>query len=200
LGGIAPLILKEGNMAEVIVKEGIEGVEFFGDVDKNKKGEIASHVPSWYLNQHKEELEGNIEYVEKQLANGVVYESEKPITVSNLKKMKEKLESIEASKPMFSDGQKDLIDKTRKSIGKKISEAMFTRSDMMKGLADAHEEARRMADPCIKLEGPELVLAQKAGCRIDGNGRVSRTSAEMVWKFSSRAIGEPSNTESLRKS
>lgn len=184
-------------MAEV--KEGIEEVEFFGKVDRNQKGEIASHVPAWTLDQHKEELQQTIEDTERMLSRGLIPDTEKELTRDRVSKMKKKMEVIEESKPQFSDSQKDSIDKARKSLGKKIGDAMFTRTDMMKGTADAHEEARRMADPCIDLRGDEVVLAQKSGCKIDDKGRISRTDAERIWKFCSKSIGEATNTETLRK-
>ena len=50
-------------MSEVVVKKGIEDVEFFGKVDRKKDGTIASTVPSWYLTQQKEDLENDISIV-----------------------------------------------------------------------------------------------------------------------------------------
>lgn len=185
-------------MAEVIVKDGKESIEFFGKVDRDEKGNIRSTVPSWYLDQHKEELGNSIDYAENQLQRGLVPESEKPLHTERLRQMKKKMDDINESHPRFDDNTKDFIDKSTKGLGKKITDAMFSRSDMMKGIADAHEEARRMADPCIELNKEELMLAEKAGCRVD-KGRVSRTDAERMWKFGRKALGESSNTELLRR-
>lgn len=187
-------------MAEVIVKkEGLEDVEFFGKVDRNKDGKIASEVPSWYLTQNKDELVRNIEYTEGALRREEIPQEEKPITIARLDQMKRKLGDINESHPKFEGNQQDAIAKVSDGLGKKIKDAMYSRSDMMRGVADAHEEARRMADPCIKLSGDEYVLAQKAGCRVSKDGMVSRTDAERTWKLARRALGENSNTETLRK-
>jgi hypothetical protein len=185
-------------MPEVIVKDGVESVEFFGKVDRNKDGKIASEVPSWYLRQHQDELKNDIARTENALAREEIPPTEKPLIKANLEKMKAKLDSVEASKPKIK-GNEDVLMGIRKELGEEISNSMFTRSDMMKGVADAHEEARRMADPCIKLSGKALLLAEKAGAKISKGGMVSRTDAEKTWKLLSRALGENSNTETLRR-
>jgi hypothetical protein len=187
-------------MLEVIVKkEGIEGVEFFGKVDRNKEGKIVSETPSWYLRQNKEELEGNIEGLAASLEREQIQPSEKPLAIARLKQMREKLDSIKSAEPNFKDSQKDAIAKVTTSLGEKISSAMFTRTEMMKRTDNAHEEARRMADPCIKLTQDEATLAHKCGMRISRDGQVSRTDAERMWKMGRRSINENSNTEDLRR-
>ena len=187
-------------MVEVQVKEGpLESVEFFGKDDLNKQGRPASEAPAWYFTQHKEKLEDDISMTKSRLDRGEVPEKQKPEMMAELAKMREKLDRINASAPRFKDAQKDAIAKVASAVGEKIASAMFTRTEMMKGLADAHEEARRMADPCIKLDHDEAVLAKKAGCRLSNDGKVSRTDAERLWKFSRRSLGESSNTEMLRR-
>jgi len=73
---------------------------------------------------------------------------------------------------------------------------------MKKGLADAHEEARRMCQPCIRLTDDEAVMAQAArikGVKSGQSYMVSRTQAEKLWKLSRKALGELANTNELRK-
>jgi hypothetical protein len=186
-------------MAEVIVKkDGVESIEFFGKADMNKKGEVGSYMPSWYLRSNKEELENGIEQTEKAIERGEIIEDKKPQTVSDLKKMKEKLSMINASQPRVKGAQEDIVHKASEELGAEIAASMFTLSDMKRGTADAHEEARRMADPCIKLSGEALALAEKAGARIY-KGMVSRTDAEKTWKLCRRVLGENSNSEILRR-
>jgi len=187
-------------MANVIVKEGgVDGVEFFGDTDKNKSGNISSEAPAWYFKQHKENLENEISSTKNRLDRGEVPEAQKPETMAELARMRRKLDAINESQPKLNDSQKDIIAKTRSVLGDKIKDAMFTRTEMKMGLADAHEEARRMADPCIKVSHEEAVLIKKAGGRISNDGKVSRNDAEKAWKLMGRSIGENSNTESLRR-
>lgn len=117
----------------------------------------------------------------------------------NIRKLKEKLEKIEASKPILSDKDKDAIDKETKDLGKKISAASYSKSDEMKGLVDPHEVVERLTTPCIKLNGEQLSMANKMGCRISRDGEVSVNDANRVWKVYRRLIGESSNTEALRR-
>ena len=118
---------------------------------------------------------------------------------NRLKLEKEKMGKIEESSPRFTDQEMAMLKKVRKEVGAKISDAMFKRSEMEKGLADAHEEARRMVSPCVDLSDEELAFAKACDVAIDPNKRVSRKSAEKMWKIASRILEETSNTESLRK-
>lgn len=188
-------------MAEVQVKEGaVESINFFGKDDMNRHGRIASEAPAWTFPQHKEKLEDDITIAAGRLERGEIPESHKPAAMAELKQMREKLDRINEATPRFSGAQKDIIAKVRETVGEEISKAMFTKKEMRDGLADAHEEARRMADPCIKLKDREaVILAKKAGCRVTPDGQVSRTDAERLWKFTGRSLGERSNTEALRR-
>lgn len=186
-------------MAQDVIKNGIEDVKLFGDTDINKHGRRGSEMPSWYFRAQKEELENNISVTKGSLARGEVREDMKPQIIADLKRMEEKLDKINADHPVLKGGNQDAVKKVSDSLGSKIAEAMYTRSDMMRGVADAHEEARRMSEPCIELRGDEMVLAKKSGCRISNEGKVSRTDAERVWKIARRALGEQSNTEVLRR-
>lgn len=184
----------------VVVKEGAaEGIEFYGKHEINKHGRPASEAPAWTFPQHKEKLEEDIAYTKSRLDRGEIPEKNRPEAMAELAKMKDKLDKINESTPKFSGAQKDVLKKVSEGLGEKIASSMPSRTEMMKGLVDAHEEARRMADPCIELRGEEAVLARKAGCRIDDKGRVSRTDAERLWKFCNRGLGNPSNTERLRR-
>ncbi len=188
-------------MAEnvIIKKEDAEHIDFFGKADMNHHGNVGSEMPSWYFKQHKEELKNNIDSLDASLSRGEIAEDKKPGAIADLKKMRTKLDLINESEPRLEGKQQDIVANVSSSLGKKISSAMFTRSDMMRGTADAHEEARRMADPCIRLTSEEVALARKAGCRITNDGMVSRTDAERTWKLCRRINGETSNTEILRK-
>lgn len=186
----APTVTVKGSEAEE--------VKFFGEVDINKHGNVGSEMPSWYFRTQNESLDNDIQETEQAISRGEIREDKKPEILADLAKMKEKREKIKQSQAELTPYE-DAISKMTKTIGKKIAEAMFTRTDMMRGTADAHDEARRMAYPCIKLEGDELLFAKKANCKIDKNGMVSRDDASRMWKMGRRALGENSNIEILRK-
>ena len=119
-------------------------------------------------------------------------------TPVNLKSVKSLEEAMEKAMPKMDDKTKDKLFKVHKELGAKIADAMFTRSDMKKGLADAHEEARRMDTPVIKIGSDMSDIAR--ACNVNPiDGMVSRNQAEKIWKISSRFLGENSNIESLRR-
>ena len=63
---------------------------------------------------------------------------------------------------------------------------------MQRGIADAHEEARRMKEGIIKVN-PEL--ARICNLRPYVNGQYSRDEAIKAWKLSGRALQEATHWE-----
>jgi len=169
----------------------------FGKVDRNRDGKVKSQYPSWYFPQQKDELEETIRYKKNQLKTGLVPESERPLMAESLSMDEKRLGEIEESVPRFSDQELDDLSKLRKSLGTKIGEAMFKRSEMERGLADAHSEAKRISEPCIKPDDREIAFIRACECRISTDGKISRSVAEKCWKIASRILDENSNTESL---
>jgi hypothetical protein len=190
-------------MAEIIVKKGLEEVEFFGESDKKidpETGEkrIVSEYPCWYFDTQIEEVNHQIERIKFNLENSELPERGIGPAKRELKKLEAMKERIDESTPQITNATKDELDKTRKELGKKIQEQMFTRSDEQKGIADAHDEYRRQSQPCIELSSNEMTLARKLNIRTQGN-KVSRNDASRIWKIISKSIGENSDTEMLRK-
>lgn len=170
-------------------------IEFFGKVDRAKDGSIGSEIPAWMLETHIEELRESVAQKERMIASGDVPASEVPYLRESYKKEKERLEEIEISKPKLSAEQIDGLHKAHKKVGEQIAESMFSRDEMMKGLADAHEEARRMVKPIIAVD-PELARA----CNVPVvDGKVSRNGAIKIWKIAGKYLGEGTNPEALRK-
>jgi DNA repair exonuclease SbcCD ATPase subunit len=188
---------KTRKVNRTVVKEG-DDFSFFGEVDRNKEGLVGSEYPSWAMNQQLDDLREGIEQAERQLEDDLV-PPEKIIDVRHrLKKEKERYEDIMGSKPKMGGKQIDELAKVRQEIGAVITDSMFTRTQMMTGTADAHEEASRMADPRISLNESQMRLAKSCGIN-PVEGKINRTQAERMWKISSRYLGEPSNTEVLRR-
>lgn len=174
-------------------------VEFFGEVDKGQKGEISSQFPAWYFESHLDELRESIARKERSLKRGDIPPDSIPDTRAELAKEIERLRLIEKSKPTTSDQERNLLWKCYKSLGSKIQDCMFTRSEMMLGTVSAHEEAKRMSQPCIALGKEELALAKGCGVVVDENKMVSRNGASRIFKMVGKLIGEPTNIEVLRK-
>jgi hypothetical protein len=179
-------------MAEEAKQEKGE-IVFFGEVDRHSKGGFSSEYPAWYfprqLEEMKEELRGKEEALE---VPGIARRQELRQQVAELK---HRIHEIESSKPKLSAKQKDDLAGRMRELGEEIRSAMPPRSDMMKGLADSHEEVRRMTEPCVKID-PEL--ARACGVPVT-KGLATRDGAVKVWKIGTRALGEPSNVERLRR-
>lgn len=179
--------------------ESESGVTFYGEVDLNKKGEFSSFMPAWSYTQLLEDMKEQIDSKKRAIDSGLL-DAERLVEVrAEHKRLKTRYDDIMASKP---DMDMDKLDRLSKSIGDKISEAMFTRDQMKLGLADAHEEARRMSQPCIELKDEEASLAVDArikGVKKGNSYVVSRTQAEKLWKLTRKAMGELANTGMLRK-
>jgi hypothetical protein len=182
-------------------------MKIYGDVDKTKDGKTKSEYPSWYFEQQQDDLGESIRHKKLMLDKELVPYSEKALMQNRLKQESTRLSEIEASKPRFTEKELEDISKMVKSgtgnasgtISQKIAESMFKRSDMERGTTDAHEEARRISKPCIKLDEKEIDFAKACEVPIDPNGKVSRKGAEKMWKIGRRIIGELSNTEVLRR-
>ena len=178
-----------------------DDIKIFSEMDliKTKDGQvIGSEFPAWYHDNMVDELKENIRQDEYQLDKTDMPADRRHTTRERIKKNKERLEQILETTPELDDKQKDYLNKLRKDLGNEISRLMFTRSQMRNGLADAHTEARRMVEPSIKVTGSLYDMAKACNVRIIGD-KISRTSAEKVWKICSKRLGEISNTEALRK-
>jgi len=190
-------------MPEVKVDNGIEDVEFFGTADKRinpETGEkqIMSEYPVWYFENQITDVKNQIKKMEFQLERGEIPNLGLAAHKAELSKLRDIDRKIEESTPVISNAAKDDIAKVHKSLGKKISESMFTRSEEMKGLPDAHEEYKRQFEPCIELDDKMILIARKLNIKPRGN-KVSRNEASRIWKILSRSLGENSDTEYLRK-
>lgn len=173
-----------------------KGIEFFGEVDK-KNGKMSSAYPAWYHTNKVEELALEVDDLKRKLDSGFFEGSQRMNIKADYDAKYAKLQSIMSCSPTLSGPEKDAIAEVRKTLETEIQGAMFTRSEMMHGLADAHEEARRMTQPSISAYGLTDF------CRKNGiepvKGKISRNQAVKLWKICGKAIGEATNVESLRK-
>jgi hypothetical protein len=172
--------------------------QIFGSVDLNEKGVVKSAYPSWYFDHLRDELQNEVDRLENDIKFDRIPRSELHLMRERLKQKQEKLLNLDSSAVELRGKQKDRVDAIRKEIGEKISEALFSRDDMKKGVADAREEMNRMTSPCIELKGDALKAAM--ACNVKHvKGKVSRDGAAKVWKILSKALGERSNIETLRR-
>jgi hypothetical protein len=195
-----PEVVKEPELnnvkTEVIVSK--KDLKFFGEGDKGKNGKIASEYPAWTFKAQIEELEENVSKMEGRVARGIVPTSELPYATKAIQREKDKLDRINESHGEVK-GHEDTLDKCQKELGGIIREAMYTRTDGEKGLADPHEVADRWSKPCISLPQDARALAAKANIPMTSDGKVTQIGAEKLWKLCRAGLGESANTEILRR-
>ena len=177
-------------------------ISFFGGVDKNKKGNRASEVPSWAMQTHIEDLREGIASKERAIERGDIPLDSIPQTRAEIQKEKQRLTDILDSRPKASPDVEDKLWKVYRSLSKDIQDSLFTRSDMKLGLASPHEEARRMVNPIIKVTKDIVELCEKNGVPVAVKGNeayLTRNNASKIWKWAGHYLGEPTNVETLRR-
>jgi uncharacterized membrane protein YheB (UPF0754 family) len=176
------------------------GIKFFGSIDKNSKGEITSEYPAWVFTNHIDQLEEDINRltieIQRGTANAKIAEMKEEVM-----RLESKLQDIVGSKPRLSDKIQDALREDLSKMGDMISEAMFTRSEMQMGWADAHKEADRMSLDLISIDNDlrQIALACGIGKEKVKNGKVNRTDLEKMYKIVAAALDADTNTEKLRK-
>jgi hypothetical protein len=177
-------------------------ISFFSESDmvvtKEGKKIISSEYPIWYNRQMLDEISEDVRMAEFDIKSGRIRDEKLSQAKDRLNNLKEKMAEIEASIPKLESKDVDRMSRVRKELAKEIASKMFSRSDMKKGLADSHEEARRMSNPSISLSPDAHEFAKACNVNVVG-GKVSRMGAEKIWKITGRFLDETSNTEYLRK-
>ena len=176
-------------------------IKVFGDFERRKDGRPRSEYPGWYYEgrRHVEELEDSIKQRERMLKMGAVSHEKEGEYRERLEMEKERYEKIKESVPKLDGEHKDRVAKLVKELRGDISGSQFTRTDMLLGLADAHEEAQRMSTKKIPIRSEdEAALAKEMGIKVE-DGKISRTDKERLWKIGRKALGESTNTEVLRR-
>lgn len=170
-------------------------VTFFAEDDLTKEGRILSQYPAWYFTTHIEELEEEIRHDEFVIERELVDKANRFEFKENLKKKKEKLARIQESTPRLNTRQIQKLDGYHHELSERLRDSMFSYTEMQRGTADAHEEARRMSMPCIDVPKD---LAMLCNVRLQ-NGQATRNQAAKCWKIVGRILGKNTNVETLRK-
>jgi hypothetical protein len=182
---------------EVIIPK--RDMKIFGSVDRDSKGKITSEFPAWYFDQQKDELERGIAQDEAALDQEAIPYPAKAKFREKLSQRKERLSKINEETPKLKGSEEDSMMKIRGELGESIGEAHFTRSQREKGLADAHEEVRRMTEPVIKVKNEhQAEFIKNCGINIR-DGKITRNEAEKVYKIASKMLDQPTDIEYLRR-
>lgn len=180
------------------MKDMVENLEFYGNMDKDVKGNIQSMYPAWYCEQFLNELNNQIDQMENSVRMGFVPQGSLPEHNMILEQNRQKRDDILASKPRPSQGERDRLQKAYKELGKIISDTMYTRSEMQMGLADAHTEAKFMSEHVIPVPKTLEDLFKAAQAKTE-KGKATRNAFAKVFKVIGKLIDEPTNIEVLRR-
>lgn len=172
----------------------------FGNVDKNRNGVVSSEYPAWYYDVHVEELRESVAKNKRRLDRGEVQPELVAVVRAEIERDDKKLEEIKNYKPTLSDAERDKLNKLYKEeLCPLISDSLFTHTQMQKGLAPAHEEAKRMVQPVLEIKSAHLAeMLVAVGGRIV-NKKASRNDVSKVFKLVGKLLGEATNIEVLRQ-
>jgi len=177
-------------MTETLEQPKTEKIKsMFGKVDRKHlfdreteeyKGEhISSSYPAYMHPKSMQDLEQGINETSESIAQGHVYSSALEYTKRRLKKERIRLDDIKDQIPKYSSVELKAISSSRKDLDTEIKAALFTKSDMETRPQLGAEEARRMTEPCIKVD--KLLAAQ---CNVSlTNGKCTRSEAEKIRKM-----------------
>jgi hypothetical protein len=181
--------------AETTVKSESK-IQFFGEVDLNDQGGIASEMPAWYFDVHIEKMSDDIGRKERQLERGQIELELVPMIREEIKREKAKLKKIIDSKPSLSGAQKDRVARAYESIGRQIKDTMPTRKETKQGLVSPHDElARLKGKKHIKID-PSIASA----CGVKPvHGKITGNEANKCYQILGKALGENTNVERLRR-
>ncbi len=175
-------------------------IQWYGEVDLNKKGLPSSDFPARYHETLIDDLKEEISTIERDIDLDI-YQGKKKVQMRELLALrKERYDAIMQSKPKFTDVERDKVAATVKKLGDKIGHMMFTREEKKQGTGDAHEEARRWQQPCVKVENEtEADFFKQKGVSIV-DGKVNRVQAEIAYKVMLKDLesGVVPDTERLR--
>ena len=181
-------------------------VTFFGKPDTyldRDTGErkTSSSYPCWYFDRHIEMLKEDYDMAEKALASPSMEQASIPETKAKMERIKRRIKEIEGSRPILNDRLVSLCFNTYKKCKAAIADSLFSRSEMLKGLADPHEELRRQKDPIFSGfndRGEEGALFKLLNIQ-HVNGKYSRDQLVKAYKILGKLLGEDINIERLRK-
>lgn len=179
----------------------LDGIQFFGAVDrvgKREDGRIASEYPAFYFPSHRREMEEEVDKLRRSIELNLIPASEVPYSKAQLKRSEKRLDEIKNSVPKFTPAQKDELGNLYMDLQKQVSDSMFSRTDMKKGLVDVHEEARRMTEPIINVDKKHATFFRNHGI-TPVKGKITRNQAAKIYKIAGRVLDANTNVERLRR-
>lgn len=167
-------------------------------VDDEYKNHISSSKPAYMHKGAMEKLEQSVGDTAEALEGGRIDSQALEFTRRKLARERKRLHDIKEQTPVYTPVEMQHISSTRKDLDVEISNALFTKSDMEKGLVDPSKEADRMSLPCIKVDRKLAAM-----CDVElTDGKCSRSEAEGIrkmalWHETGGTV--PAYTEELRR-
>lgn len=160
---------------------------------------IVNTYPLYYSNTQRDDIAEERRMIEKAIEGGLYDPVEMPEVKKRLKTLRDKEEMFAHIEPRHLEAKKDSISKLNRRIETILRDSMFSRREMEKGLADPHEEARRMSEPVISLPREIQGLAVANGIAVSSSGKINRNDLVRVWQMGQKVLGEYTDVEYIRK-
>ncbi|NIA30724.1 MAG: hypothetical protein GWP06_12530 [Actinobacteria bacterium] len=170
-------------------------IQFFGNVDKNAKGEIASELPAWFHDVQLEILIESMRRKERQLERGEVPPEHAFMVKNEIENEKKKITEIQMSKPTLKGGQKDMVYKEYTSLAGQISDTMPTVREDRRGFVNPREELKRLKTRHINISDK---MANACGVK-PVRGKITGDQAAKCYRMMGKVLGENTTIEKLRR-
>lgn len=170
-------------------------IEFFGEPDRNTRGQISSAIPAWMMEQHIEELQENVDRMARSLEYGQVPAESIPYMKSELERERARLDKIKSSKPELKGPAKDAVAKARANLAGQIRNTAPTLRDDRNGYVRPHDEYKRLKSRHITIDEG---VAKSLGIEPHG-GKITGDQANRAYSILSAALNEDGSTEKLRR-
>lgn len=170
-------------------------IQFFGEIDRNKEGNVSSDMPAWFFDAQIDEMEEAVGRKRRELDKGDVPIQHYPLKKQQLKNLEAKLEKINASKPRLQGGQKTQFANEYHKLQNLIADSMPTRREDRMGYVSPREELNRCKTHHIQMDPG---VAKSCGIKLV-KGKATGDQAAKAYKMIGKQIGENTNIERIRK-
>jgi hypothetical protein len=182
---------------------GEASLSFYGDIDRDSKGNVSSEYPAFYFTGKVDRLSEDIQTREARLKNPFhVFptEQDKANLIQEIQDLKDRRASIESSRPKMDDAESKVVSSVYKKLGKEIQGRLYSYDAMHRGTASAQKIVDFETKPCIAVDDDIAVVAKR--CNVDsfnGCGKITGAQAQKIWKICGRLLDAETNVETLRK-
>ena len=184
------------------------GFQLWDEVDREQKAHgvvLTGEMPSRYFRSLIDDEEREVKEMRHNLDTNQIHPNRITTVRADIIKREARLAQLREARAGLTPHQIDKIKMVYENLSNLISETMPTYSEMHKGTADAAKEAIIMTDQVVGIPHRPTALFVKACCgdqkvgMRNGKFYASRNSLSKAWKMAGFELGEPTNTEVLRK-